>query len=41
MQMFIQQKKAILVAGSCKTYKPKKENIIKLKIYLNKLENGK
>jgi hypothetical protein len=41
MQMFIQKKTVILQVGSCRTYKPKEENIKKLKIYLNKLENGK
>lgn len=41
MQMSIQQKNQISVAGYCKTYKPKEENVKKLKIYLNKLENGK
>jgi hypothetical protein len=38
MPMYSQAKKVILLAGS---YKPKAENIKKLKIYLNKLENGK
>jgi tricorn protease-like protein len=41
MQMFIQKKILTSLAGSCKTYKPKEENIKKLKIYLNKLEDGK
>jgi hypothetical protein len=40
--MSIQVKKVSLVVGSCRgTYKPKDENIKKLKVYLNKLENGK
>ena len=40
--MFIQQKKQISTDGFCKgTYKPKEENIKKLKVYLTKLENGK
>jgi hypothetical protein len=38
MQISSQAKRVILLAGS---YKPKKENVKKLKIYLNKLENGK
>lgn len=41
MQMFIQKKTVILQAGNCKSYKPKEENIKKLKIYLTKLEDGK
>ena len=38
MQIYSQVKRVILLAGS---YKPKAENIKKLKIYLNKLEDGK
>ena len=38
MPMYSQAKRVILLAGS---YKPKAENIKKLKIYLNKLEDGK
>jgi hypothetical protein len=38
MQMSIQRKKLILSRGN---YKPKDENIKKLKVYLNKLEDGK
>jgi hypothetical protein len=42
MQMSIQQKNQILPAGYCRgTYKPKDENIKKLKVYLNKLEDAK
>jgi len=41
-QMSTQMNKAILPVGSCRgNYKPKTENIKKLKVYLNKLENGK
>lgn len=36
MPIFFQAKKVILLAGS---YKPKKENIKKLKLYLKKIEN--
>jgi hypothetical protein len=40
--MSTQINKATFPAGSCRgTYKPKDENIKKLKVYLNKLENGK
>jgi hypothetical protein len=38
MQMSIQRKKLNLSRGN---YKPKDENVKKLKIYLNKLEDGK
>jgi hypothetical protein len=38
MQMYSQAKVPTFSAGS---YKPKAENVKKLKIYLNKLENGK
>lgn len=42
MQMSIQQKKRILTVGFCRgTYKPKDENIKKLKVYLTKLEDAK
>jgi hypothetical protein len=35
-------KNQILSHGNCRgSYKPKEENIKKLKVYLNKLENGK
>jgi hypothetical protein len=36
MQTSSQAKKVILLAGS---YKPKKENVKKLKVYLKKIEN--
>lgn len=36
MQMYSQAKKVILLAGS---YKPKAENVKKLKVYLKKIEN--
>jgi hypothetical protein len=36
MQIFSQAKRVILLAGS---YKPKKENVKKLKVYLKKIEN--
>jgi hypothetical protein len=40
--MSTQIKKQISEVGFCRgTYKPKDENIKKLKVYLNKLENGK
>ncbi len=40
--MSIQINNQISPVGSCRgTYKPKDENIKKLKVYLNKLENGK
>jgi hypothetical protein len=40
--MSIQINNQISQAGNCRgTYKPKDENIKKLKVYLNKLENGK
>jgi hypothetical protein len=36
MQMSSQAKRVILLAGS---YKPKKENVKKLKVYLKKIED--
>ncbi len=40
--MSIQINNQISFRGNCRgTYKPKDENIKKLKVYLNKLENGK
>ena len=42
MQMSTQLKKRILTGGFYKgTYKPKDENIKKLKVYLTKLEDAK
>jgi len=41
MQICTQTKKRILSAGiSNGSYKPKASNIKKLKVYLNKIENG-
>ena len=41
MQICSPTKRQILAVGiSSGTYKPKKSNIKKLKVYLNKIENG-
>ena len=39
MQICSPTKKAISMGGISNAYKPKKENVKKLKIYLNKIKN--